>query len=64
MLLRGIQYSKIQNYMIVDIGSSPDLLIKQEKEGKKLVLYGHNGVNKSILKVYPFVLHYIKEIIE
>ena len=45
--------------MIVDIGSSPDLLIKQEKEGKKLVLYGHNGVNKSILKVYSFLLYFL-----
>ena len=45
--------------MIVDIGSSPDLLIEQEKESKKLVLYGPFGVNKPILKVYSFVLHFL-----
>ena len=45
--------------MIVDIGSSPDLLIEPEKKGKKLVLYGPNRVHISILNVYYFVLHFL-----
>ena len=47
--------------MIVVIESSPDILIEQEKKGKKLVLYGPHGVNKSISMVYYFVLHYLQK---
>lgn len=42
--------------IIIDIGSSPDLLIELEEYGKQLVFYGPYGVNNSIPKVCHLVL--------
>lgn len=42
---------------MVDIGSSPDLLIEQEELGKQLAFnVSSYGVNESIGNVYPLVL--------